>query len=106
MFFIHCLNFAAFSESDDPHVPFIYDDVSSLITSLMRLIFKADKVDEAAVRNLIEFDFTLNYNWHLLNSINIGCAAANWIVDLNPIQNGGAKAPLPVFPCDFYKRRS
>ena len=64
----------------------------------MRLIFKADKVDEAAVRNLIEFDFTLNYNWHLLNSINIGCAAANWIVDINPIQNGGAKAPYQFFP--------
>ena len=33
-------------QSDDPLVPFMYDDVSSLITSLMRLIFK---VDEAAV---------------------------------------------------------
>ena len=63
----------------------------------MQLIFKAYKVDETAVRNLIEFDFTLNYNRHLLNSINIGCAAANWIIDLNPIQNGGAKSPPTSF---------
>ena len=48
----------------------------------MRLIFKADKVDEAAVKNFKEFDSTLNDNQLLLNSINIDCAAANSIVDL------------------------
>ena len=47
-------------QTDDPLVPFMYDDVSSLITSLMQLIFKADKVDEAAVKNFKEFDFTKN----------------------------------------------
>ena len=45
-------------------------------------MFKADKVDEAAVKNFKEFDFTLNDNRLPLNSINIGCAAANSIVDL------------------------
>ena len=69
-------------QSDDPLVSFMYDDVLSLITSLMRLIFKADKVDEAALKNFKEFDFTLNDNRLPLNSINIGCAAANSIVDL------------------------
>ena len=49
----------------------------------MQLVFKADKVDEAAVKNFKEFDFTLNDNRFPLNSINIDCAAANWIVDLN-----------------------
>ena len=48
----------------------------------MRLIFKAEKVDETAMKNFEEFDFTLNYNRFPLNSINIGCAAANLIVDL------------------------
>ena len=69
-------------QSDDPHVPFTYDDVLSLITSLVRLIFKVDKVDADAVKNFKEFDFTLNDNRLPLNSINIGCAAANSIVDL------------------------
>ena len=69
-------------QSDDPLVSFMYDDVLSLITHLMRVLFKADKVDEAAVKNFKEFDFTLNDNRLQLNSINIGCAAANSIVDL------------------------
>ena len=69
-------------QSDDSLVPFMYDDELSLTTSLIQLIFKADKIDEAAVKNFKEFDFTLNNNRLLLNSINIGCAAANSIVDL------------------------
>ena len=32
-------------QSNDPPVPFMYDDVLSLTTSLMRLMFKVDKVD-------------------------------------------------------------
>ena len=76
-------SFLAKYQSDDPLVPFIYDDVLSLITSLMQLVFKGDKVDEAAVKNFKEFDFTLNDNRFPLNSINIDCAVANWIVDLN-----------------------
>ena len=34
------------------------------------------------MKNFKEFDFTLNDNRHQLNPINIGCAAANSIVDL------------------------
>ena len=48
----------------------------------MQLTFKADQVDEDAVKNSKEFDFTLNDNQLLLNSMNIGCASANSIVDL------------------------
>ena len=58
-------------QSDDLLVPFMYDDASR---SFMRIIFK---VDEAAVKNFKEFDFTLNDNRLPLNSINIGCAADN-----------------------------
>ena len=47
----------------------------------MQLIFKADKVDEAAVKNFKEFYFTLNDNQLRLNSINIGCTTVNSIVD-------------------------
>ena len=48
----------------------------------MRLMFKANKVDEAAVKNFKEFDFSLNDNRLPLNSVNIGCGTANSIVDL------------------------
>ena len=48
----------------------------------MPLIFKADKGDDAAAKNFKDFDFTLNDNRLPLNSINIGCSAANSIVDL------------------------
>ena len=52
----------------------MYHDVSSLTT---------DNVDEAAVKNFKEFDFTLNNNQLPLNSIIIDSVAANSIVDLN-----------------------
>ena len=60
----------------------MYNDVSSLITSLTQLIFKPDKVDGAAVNIFKEFDFTLNDNHLLFNSRNVGSVGANTIVDL------------------------
>ena len=59
----------------------------------MSLTFKADKVDEAAVKNFKEFDFTLNDNWLPLTSINIDCAAANSMLILNE----KIKSPMKIY---------
>ena len=52
--------------------------LKSIYTLLHDIPAKDDKVDQAAMKNFKELDFTLNDNQLPLNSINIGCAAIGY----------------------------
>ena len=67
---------------DDPMIPLIFDGITGLMKSVMKLVIMSLVADDCSYKELSMFSFTKRENIVFLLSVNISCAAANTIAEL------------------------